>query len=722
MLTGESAAEACDSAASSADEPLRAKNVLLAATTVVTGRVRAVVYATGAHTEFGAITALVQRSDKALSPLGREIAHSSRVILALALAIAACVAAAGSLIGIPPRENFIFAIGIIVAMVPEGLQPTLTLALALASQRMARRRVLIRHLAAVEALGSTSVICTDKTGTLTQNRMRVQALLLGSRVERIEGVGCDPRLAERYRPFFLAAALCHDLVATERDGATALLGDPMEIALAALSRSAVGPQQWRRLDELPFDGERMRLTTVHDTPDGPMLCCKGAPEALLPLCTRVLDDGRIETLDETRRNAIAESHASMARRGLRVLAFAYRPAAEARAGAPVEEDLVFAGLAGLEDPPRPEVPEAMRRCREAGIRVIMLTGDHPSTALAVAREIGLVHSGEPVVITGEALRRLTEAELQLALDAPEILFARLRPDQKLRIVEALKRKREIVAVTGDGVNDAPALKSAHIGVAMGLSGTDVARSASDVVLLDDNFASIVEGIEEGRAVFDNIRKLLTYILAHNVPELAPYVAHALLPVPLALTPIQMLAVDMGTDSLTALGLGVEKAGPGVMQRPPRPPGERLFNHAVALRAYLFLGLIESAAALSAFFVVLHAGGWTYGAPLATGSALYMRATTACLIAIVVMQCVNVFLCRSAERPLGETGVRGNPLILCGVALAVGLALAIACIPALNAFFGTAPVGVDAWLIALPFAAAMIALEALRRRLARRRRA
>ena len=317
--------------------------------------------------------------------------------------------------------------------------------------------------------------------------------------------------------------MCHDLKETERQGKPALLGDPMEVALVEMALPFIsGAPVHSRVDEIPFDADRMRLSTVHQAIEGLALCCKGAPESVLPLCQHILVDGKIQPLGAEAKVKIVQAQDAMANQGLRVLAFAHRKLAVGYDRERLEEDLVFAGLAGLEDPPRPEVPEALRKCQEAGIKVIMVTGDHPRTAAAIAREIGLVKSESPTVITGEELRRLSAIRLQLALDADEIIFARVVADQKMRIVEALKKKRQIVAVTGDGVNDAPALKAAHIGIAMGIAGTDVAKEAADMVLLDDNFASIVNAVEEGRAVFENIRKFLTYVLVHNVAELIPY--------------------------------------------------------------------------------------------------------------------------------------------------------------------------------------------------------
>jgi len=367
----------------------------------------------------------------------------------------------------------------------------------------------------------------------------------------------------------MAASLCHDLRESDQQGRKVLVGDPMEIALVETAERFLSAlPSCKKLDEIPFDVSRMRLSTVHATPEGPMLFCKGAPEMVIPLCDRILDDGEVRPFDSDLRAKVRQAQEAMAGQGLRVIAMSYRPLEDHWQRAEVEGDLIFAGLAGLEDPPRPEVPEALRKCREAGIAVIMVTGDHPFTAKAIGREIGLIRSDTPLVITGDELRALTDTQLRLALDTPEIIFARVGADQKRRIVEALKQKGHVVAATGDGVNDAPALKSAHIGIAMGIAGTDVAKEAADMVLLDDNFASIVNAVEEGRAVFSNIRKFLTYILTHNVPELIPYLVFSLFSVPLALTPIQILSIDMGTDSLTALGLGVEKPDPRLMQRPP----------------------------------------------------------------------------------------------------------------------------------------------------------
>ena len=453
-ITGESVPLSRTAGSSDEDDVIRATNVLLAGTSLVRGQGRALAFATGMHTEFGKIAGLTQMVVEPPTPLQQEIARLSRLVAIISTSLGVVFFAIGQVLGLPFWGNLTFAIGIIVANVPEGLLPTVTLALAAGARRMARRNALVRHLPSVETLGAVTVICTDKTGTLTTNRMTVRRIYLSGRF-----VDDGPQLARTVpagsleRRLYEAARLCHDLKSVERDGRTQTLGDPMEAALVE-SAAPVVPDlvDGGRLDEIPFDGDRKRLAVLHRTADGALLYVKGALETVLPLCRAVVHgSGTLDLTPEGGEKIQAAQHA-MADAGLRVLAFAYRQVAEPYERDALESDLILSGLIGLEDPPRPEVPDAIRRCSAAGIKVIMITGDHPSTAVAIGREIGLIGSAEPLVYRGENLRRVSDTQLQLALDAPEIVFARVDPDQKMRIVRVLKRKGAIVAATGDGVN------------------------------------------------------------------------------------------------------------------------------------------------------------------------------------------------------------------------------------------------------------------------------
>jgi len=705
-ITGESLARTRTAQGDVGGPPTEARNILLAGTSLVSGTGRAVVYATGMRTEFGHIAHLTQTVGETGSPLQREIARLSRLVAILATALGALFFGIGVVIGLPVWQSGMFAIGIIVANVPEGLLPTVTLSLAMATQRMARRNALVRHLPAVETLGSTTVICSDKTGTLTQNRMSVKLVYSG----RLGRATADPGELAGDLHLLRNARHCHGLKRARRNGIDAWLGDPMEVALAEFGGG--GADNLRVAAEIPFDSERRRMSVVVEVDGQRWLYCKGAPEVVLALCDRVAESEGVSTIDEPGRCRVQEAQSRMATSGLRVLGFAYRPLVAGEP--PLEEGLIFSGLVGLRDPPRPEVPEAIARCRSAGIRVIMVTGDHAETATAIAREIGLVATPVPSVVQGEALRRMSPAQLQLALEAPEILFTRVTAEQKMLVVEGLKAKGHVVAVTGDGVNDAPALRSAHIGVAMGIAGTDVARESADMVLLDDDFASIVNAIEEGRAVFQNIRKFLTYILTSNVPELVPYLAYVLLRIPLPLTVIQILAVDLGTDMLPALALGAERPHGSLMRQPPRAAGERLLSWPLLARAYLWLGLLEAAAAMTTYFFVLHQGGWSYGQGLAADDPLYLQATTACLAAIVVAQVANVFACRDPRASMFTSGVASNPLLLGGVAAEVLLILLIVYTPAGHAVFGTAAIAGRVWVVAVLLGLALALLEELRK--------
>jgi sodium/potassium-transporting ATPase subunit alpha len=689
-------------------------NLVFAGTTILSGHGRAVVFAVGMRSEFGKVAALATATESGASPLQLEIAKVTRIIATLSVTMGVLFFSIGLWAGLSLWTSFVFGIGIIVANVPEGLLPTVTLALAMSSQRMAKRNVLIKHLPAVETLGCTTVICTDKTGTLTENRMKVDRFYVDGRViESKDGrFVAGGRLissaeAARWRRFFDALLHCQNAKRARRsDGRWTATGDPTEVALLefAMEHGPAHRPSLRRMGELPFDADRKRMSTLHWSEGRLLAFTKGAPESVLPLCTTILLDGTSHPMTEEERATITNQSRAFAEQAHRVLAIAMREVAhrpERIEVESIEEDLTFLGLVAMVDPPRREVPEAVAICRRAGVRVVMITGDHPLTALAVAREIGLV-AGQgtedanalPTVIEGTQLDHLSDEQLRELLKPSPVgsppLFARMAPRHKLRVVSTLKNMGEIVAVTGDGVNDAPALKQADIGVAMGLAGADVAKETADMILLDDNFATIVYAIEEGRTVYDNIRKFSTYILASNVPEIVPFLGYGLAGWPLALTVPQILAVDLGTDMIPALGLGAERPQADVMDRPPRNRRERMLNLPLLLRAYLFLGVIEAATAMTAFFLYLTSKGWAWGTPLDWSSPLYREATTVTLATIVLAQVANVFACRSDHLSMIRIGWFSNPLILWGIFAELAIFVLVAYTPIGHRLFGTSP--------------------------------
>lgn len=685
-------------------ELIESRNIAFAGTTVVSGSGRAVVFATGMRTEFGRIAHLTSAVEAGLSPLQKEIVKVTRIIAFLATVMGIAFFFIGQFIGRSFWENFIFAIGIIVANVPEGLLPTVTLSLAMGSQRMAKKMALIKTLTSVETLGSVTVICTDKTGTLTQNKMEVKKLWT------IDG---DQQAVDM---LMKTAYFCNNAKFIEGQ----YKGDPTETALLKYVRENVGDIKSKRISEIPFDSERKRMTTVNIDDGHEFAFTKGAMESVLPLCNRLIMNGGIVPMDENSRKEIMDAYHSLMDKGLRVLSFAHReiPPPSSPKDPSFEQDMVFIGLIGLEDPPRPEVPEAIKKCHDAGIKIIMITGDGNRTAVAIAREIGLI-KGNPVIIEGHDFVRMSDRELREKLSEKEIIFARMTPKHKMRVVSILKEEGERVAVTGDGVNDAPALKKADIGIAMGIAGTDVAKEAADMILLDDNFATIVNAIEEGRAVYENIRKFISYIFSSNIPEIVPYLAYVLFRIPLPLTIMQILAVDLGTDMLPALALGAEKPTKNLMKQPPRDPKERLLNFKLISRAYLFLGPIEAAAGLFGFFYVLKSGDWQWGEMLPTNNLLYMQATTACLTAIIITQIANVFACRSFRESVFSIGFFSNRLIFIGIAFEIVLQLFIVYHPWGNAIFSTSPISVSIWFVLIPFAVVLFAAEEARKLLARK---
>ncbi len=477
----------------------------------------------------------------------------------------------------------------------------------------------------------------------------------------------------------------------------------------------------KRIKEFPFDSDRKRMSTINFLNSKTYVMTKGAPESIFAICSHYLINDDILDFEDSLRNKAVSLYHAMMDEGLRVLAFAFREIKsdeEIKSNEEAERDMVFLGLIGLEDPPRPEVPDAIRKCREAGIRIIMITGDGSRTALAIAREIGLV-KGEPTIVEGDDFLRMADDELRGILSKEEIIFSRMTPKRKLRVVNVLKEEGEKVAVTGDGVNDAPALKRADIGIAMGIAGTDVAKEAADIILLDDNFATIVTAVEEGRTIFENIRKFIIYIFAHLTPEAIPYILFVLLRIPLPLTVMQILAIDLGTETIPALGLGTESPEADIMKRPPRPKDKGLIDRTVLFSGYVFLGLLSTIGVLFAYFFILYKGGWSWGIELPIDNPLVHKATTATFLGIVLMQIANVFACRTHSDSIFKVGIFSNRIVLWGILVEIILSVFIIYHPWGNKIFSTAPVPLTVWLILIPFVVLLFFAAELKKFIVRR---
>jgi Ca2+-transporting ATPase len=729
LLTGESlpvARHAGPIPSGRGDLPMREQaNLVLAGTTVAQGRGEALVYATGAETEFGHVARLSAGAERGMSSLEREVRRIVRTITTIAVAMAALSFTLSWLVvGLGPLPSLVFAMGILVANVPEGLLPTVTLALAIAVRRMARERALVRRLSAVETLGSVSVICSDKTGTLTCNRMTLRDTWLP---------GDDPALDGA---LLEGACLCSNAHLERGAGGAHWSGDPTEAALleAAAARIIDGESLRRRHPrrrELPFDSRRRRMTVVVEAGGGELLAItKGAPVEVIAHCSAQLSGAGPVPLDAQGRQRALAANDALATQGCRVLAVARRRGDQSLLSARAEElerNLVLVGLVALYDPPRPEVPEAIRRCHQAGIRVTMVTGDYGLTAQAIAEQIGLLEAPrqpaglDPArVIEGHHLDRLSDAQLrQLLRYRRRLVFARMAPEQKLRLVQAYRGLGEVVAVTGDGVNDAPALRAADVGVAMGQMGSDVAREAADIVLLDDNFATIAGAVRHGRGVVANIGKFLPYVLASNVAEMLPFLAMLTLAIPAALTVLQILAVDLGTDLLPALALGAEPPEAGSMRRPPRARDQPLLTVPLLLRGYLLIGAVEAGLAMAAYLLAWRSQGvglaelralapaLLHGTAEPAMLALQHQASAATFTTIVLGQLGALMACRSEQQPalggLGLGWLRRNPLLGLGLSSELAILALLVQVAPLAAVMELAPFPASwlGWMLPVP---------------------
>jgi len=754
-LTGESRTQPLN-ALPSDTSLLESRNIVFAGCAVVRGSGLAVVFATGGRTEFGKIASLSRDIRRPMTPLERETARMVRILTAIAVTLGVLFFAYGVTAGQPLWVNLVFMLGIIVANVPEGLLPTFTLALSMGSLRMARKNVLVKSLPAVEALGAIHVICSDKTGTLTLNELEITRFVDPLSGETLADLANDrapadavPRANDTIAPDGAVSppgergrCLHLALIASEvTHTAHGLTGDPLDVAIAvAYGRAGGDPMSMAHQTNrhFAFDAVKRREAGLLRTGPETVFAVKGAWESIRPMVRfveiRGADGGRPgeahpapspRTLDETSLARVDDVVHRLASAGSRVIALAYNRPRASQFNAPpevLEQGLILTALLCFDDPIRPEVAGAVERCHQAGIRTLMITGDHPDTAAAVAQRTGMLAPDCPAsqgVITGDELERIRESDLVARLDRGLTVFARTNPEQKMKIVAALKRMGLVVAMTGDGVNDAPALKAADVGIAMGVGGTDVAREAADLVLLDDNFASIVAGVEEGRTISENIRKFTNYVLVSNGPEILPYLLYIVLPIPLPLSILQILSIDLGTDLVPAMGLGQEAPDPDAMQRPPRRLSDRLLDFPLLAHSYLFLGLIEAGYSLLLFFYVLGQGGWHLGERLSPSDPLVRSASGAVLATIILMQIGNLVGRRSQTRSGLDLGLLTNKLIVAGVALEIAFSWALLYWPPVQTLLGTGPLPLHVYALAWLGPVLIFTVDYLRKRVATR---
>ena len=696
-LTGESAPVEKHADPLSEDLPTGdRKNIAFAGTAATYGRGRALVVATGMATEFGKIARMLQEVETVKTPLQLNLDRIGKSLARAAFAVVIVIVILGLFRGQPFIEMLIFGVALAVAVVPEALPAVVTISLALGVKRMVRRNALVRRLPAVETLGSTSVICSDKTGTLTKDEMTARRLFAAGHLIEISGTGYEPRGtfsmngsgvqgSEALATLLRAAVLASDARLEQKDSSDKweIKGDPTEGALIVAAAKAGFEKvnldaQFSRVSEIPFTAETKRMTTLHQTTDGLMAYAKGAPEVIVQSCFRVLTDNGEETLDDVHRAEVLELARQMAGDALRVLAVAQKPHATLK---DAEQNMTLLGLVGMIDPPRPEAKAAVRECEEAGIKVIMITGDHPLTALAVAQELGLSKNGR--VVTGNELEAMDDDQLQREVGSIEVC-ARVSPAHKLRVVTALQKGGQVVAMTGDGVNDAPALKKADIGIAMGITGTDVSKEAAAMTLTDDNFASIVAAVEEGRGIFSNIKKYLMYLLSSNIGEIGLMAGATLFGLPLPLTAVQILYVNLATDGLPALALAVDPPEQGLMRRPPRDPRRGIFTRPVIM--LMLVGGIWSAIVNLSLFV------WALNSGRSIAEAMTMT-----FVSLVLIQFFKAYNFRSDRLSVLSQPFANKWLNLAIVWELVLLGL-IVYVPVLERTFGTFGLPLNDWLI------------------------
>ena len=708
MLTGESVPVSKEKVDWRRQKPdgVSGKNLVYMGSMVTNGTGKAIVQATGMRTEMGRIAGMIETAGVQETPLQKKLERLGEIIVTICLVICAVVSIMGVLRGEPLVQMLLSGISLAVAAVPEGLPAVVTIALAIGVRRMVQRNALIRRLPAVETLGCATVICSDKTGTLTENRMTVVSAFAGRNSYTLEknangrlrainkGREMDPDKPFPLRLLLKIGIICGNtrIINTGANDKNSLdiEGDPTEVALvraaidSGFDKSSVD-SYYRRIREIPFDSNRKMMSVVCRIPTGELfMFSKGAPEVILEKCSRILIGEHERDLSSDDRKSILEKCRSMTSEALRVMGFAYRTVDRNRLWSDkLEDNLVFVGLSGMTDPPRKEATEAVFRCHQAGIKTVMITGDHKETAKAIAESIGIYRDGD-IILTGADMDQISDSELE-AVCTKATVYARVFPRHKLRIVRAYRKKGQIVAMTGDGVNDAPAVKDADIGIAMGMSGTDVTRQSAAMVLMDDNFSSIVAAVEEGRNIYSNIRKFIRYLLSCNVGEVLTMFLASLFGLPIPLMPAQILIVNLATDGLPAIALGLEPGDPDIMERPPRSPDESIFAHGLS-GVIATRGILIAISTLASFLIIF------------TGSKNLAAARTCALVTLVVSQLIHVFECKSETRGIFEINLFSNIYLVLAVISSVLMLLGVIYLPFLRNVFGTVPLNLNEWMV------------------------
>lgn len=721
-------------------------NEIFLGTLVAHGSGKAIVQQTGMQTEFGKIAKLTTETKKEQSPLQKELFRIGLFVGKVTFAISTILFIIGiTLQGESISTAFLFATAVAVAAVPEGLPATITIALAMGVQRLAKKNSIVKQLASVETLGSTTVICSDKTGTLTRNEMTVTEMIFGNHQATISGVGYQPKgeitinskaktnnpdIQKSLNLIQQISQLCNNATLKKGEQNWEILGDPTEGALLTLAQKIenhlqISPNKFKKLGEIPFDSKRKRMTVVHQDSKSKEVTAfvKGAPDEMLKQCTHILIDNKVKKLTKVQKEKLLAETEKMAKKALRTIAMATKKLPKnikpTDCHQPeIEEGLTFIGIVGMIDPPRKTVPEAVKSAQEAGINIYIITGDHGLTAEAIAKQVGIIGKRKHQIITGAQLNKLKDSELKKELRRKQdIIFARVNPEHKLRIVEILKQLNQVVAVTGDGVNDAPALKKADIGIAMGITGTDVSKEAANMILADDSFSTIVNAIREGRTIYQNLKKFVFYIFSCNIGELTTIFAAIILGIPAPLTAVLILAVDIGTDILPALALGIDPTKPEIMQEPPRDPKKKIMDFRFNSR-FIYLGLTIGLVVISTYIYALFSYGWQWGQPLSNDNFIHIKGSTMAFANLVLIQMVNAFNSRSSRQSAFKIGFFSNKPLLGAICISIITVIAFVEVPFFQKWLHTTGLTFNEWMIISVSSLSIFIIEEIRKLIVR----